>query len=150
MSSLRCAHAATDSLPCAWYFHFLSQFHITISGFHFIFILLVTFDVSGYLWGWYNCTKVQDPKLHHWGKRLNQLWLLVWNHFYWSGIIFFGWHGWFRSSSLYFRVVYLLCHAFICYGFGFISIFWLCLQYLLKGSKWWIWPFSLDFFILIW
>ena len=31
--------------------------------------------MSSHQGGWYNCTKVYYPKLHKWGKQLNQFWL---------------------------------------------------------------------------
>ena len=34
------------------------------------------------------------------------------------------------------------CDAFVCYSLGFVSIYRICLQNLLKGRQWWVWPFS--------
>ena len=63
-----------------------------------------------------------------WCKRFQ---LLVWQQFSFFSV--------FRDLSPTFFSFHLLC---------FISIFWLCLQYLLLGWQWWIWPFSLGTYVL--
>jgi hypothetical protein len=72
MSSLICAHAATNSDSSS--ICMIIPFPVLMSNIHFRFflILLVTFEVISHKWSWYNSTKVYHPKLHQLGKQFNK------------------------------------------------------------------------------
>ena len=121
-----CLHDTTDSsiIPFP-----VRMWHLY---FRFPLILLQTFDVSSHLWGWCNCTKVFRPKLHQWGMTLGlativlalalHLHLVCW----WIFSFFFGVDGFalpLLTWGLSTNPVHLHSHVFICYGLGFISIF---------------------------
>ena len=75
MSSLICAHAATDSDSSSMCTIIL--FPVLMSNIHFRFflILLVTFEVSSHKWGWYNSTKVYHPNWHQLGKAVSSVFI---------------------------------------------------------------------------
>ena len=150
MSSLICAHAATDSDSSSMCT--IIPFPVLMWNIHFRFflILLVTFEVNSHKWGWYNPTKVFHPKLHQLGKQFKQslvfclgtislasaIYLNLWGFVICLQSFFFGFGidgfdllllTWEMSTT----PVRLCFHAFICHGLVFNFKFKLYLPYTL-------------------
>ena len=141
MSSLICAHAATDSDSSSMCTIIL--FPVLMSNIHFRFflILLVSFVVISHYWGWYNSTKVYHPKLHQLGKQFDKLFCFWFgnNYFGLGNFQFWGvrnlflviflwvWHWWVWSFALELRDVNnsctLVCPCFHLFWFGLHLLF---------------------------